>query len=207
MSKTNGNGHKANGNGNGKKRVRPPKNKCTALQIVPKINPRGGGPPKTSLHRKLFLMAYEANGGIISQACQMSGISRETYYRWMDSPSRINVVFRQRLARLRPKERFIDHAELTILDAIKGGDITASIFTLKTQGRHRGWSERPLEQAIIDSAAMSPVLAAYQKILSMNPDLTEAERSLWIKDLASTAGIAEDALTRRIKVLELTAKV
>lgn len=208
MSETNG----YNGNGNGKKRGRKPKNTCTSLVLVrsatlPQVRPKKSGQRISSSTRRRVIKAYEIFEGNVSKVCDATGINRRTFYRWIDSPTPINEKFRKQLGYVHPEEVKIDNAELTISQAVRAGDVTAAIFTLKTKGRNRGWSERPLEQAIIDSAALNPVLAAYQKILSMNPDLTESERSLWIKDLASTAGVAEDALTRRIKVLELTAKV
>ncbi len=40
------------------------------------------------------------------------------------------------------KETFIDEAENKLYDAIREGNIVATIFFLKTQARHRGYSER-----------------------------------------------------------------
>ncbi len=40
------------------------------------------------------------------------------------------------------KETFIDEAENKLYEAIREGNIVATIFFLKTQARHRGYSER-----------------------------------------------------------------
>lgn len=42
------------------------------------------------------------------------------------------------------RERFLDFAENKLLEHIQNGDITALIFFLKTQGRHRGYSEKAI---------------------------------------------------------------
>ena len=205
MSKTNGSS--PNGNGPKKRKPKAPVNACTALQIVPKKKRAvGGGPVITSAQRRLFLAAYEANCGIVTEACEIAQISRRTFYRWLQSPTRVNAKFRKQLEAVKPKERLIDAAELTIHKGIAGGDVTAAIFTLKTQGRNRGWAERP-DTAAADPTAIDSALIAYQRVCADRPNMGDAERQLWIRDLSEVSGVPQDLLLRRIKVLELTANV
>lgn len=90
-----------------------------------------------------FLRQYEECFGNISMACSRSGVSRKTYYAWMNSESKLCKRFQRRILKILPGEKVLDAAEGSIMQAILKGDVTASIFTLKTKGRHRGWAERP----------------------------------------------------------------
>ena len=86
-------------------------------------------------NKKVFLEALEAKAGNISQACKASGISRQTFYRWMMEDPQFNVDY------LNVRESLIDFAEATLLSLIKDRQPTATIYFLKTQAKHRGYSE------------------------------------------------------------------
>jgi hypothetical protein len=51
-------------------------------------------------------------------------------------------------------EAFIDEAENKLYEAIRSGNVVATIFFLKTKARHRGYSERleliPMTQQLIE---------------------------------------------------------
>ena len=78
--------------------------------------------------------------GNVSEACKLSNISRQTYYRWKES----NEQFRERCDSV--PDELLDMAEHALLTEIKNkdskGHTTAYIFYLKTKGKKRGYDER-----------------------------------------------------------------
>lgn len=93
-----------------------------------------------------FIKAYEAEFGNISAACVRSGASRRTVYRWLYGTAPVHRRFQAKLAKIRPSEALVDAAEGVLLRSLAGEDaqarLTAAIFTLKSRGKRRGWSER-----------------------------------------------------------------
>lgn len=85
--------------------------------------------------KPLLLGALERSLGIITSACRMVNISRETHYRWMREDKRykddVDMI----------SEMVLDFAESKLHEEIKGNNITAIIFYLKSKGRHRGYVE------------------------------------------------------------------
>lgn len=85
--------------------------------------------------KALFLELFKDKAGNITQCCKALGVSRVTYYRWCDE----DYLFKEDILAVR--EGLVDFAENTLLTLIKGGHPGATIFFLKTQGKHRGYSE------------------------------------------------------------------
>lgn len=92
-----------------------------------------GKPAKYGPDKEAFLIALEAKAGNISHSCKAIGISRRTFYNWMDSDEVFSAQF------LEVREGLIDFAEATLLTLIKEKQPAATIFFLKTQARHRGY--------------------------------------------------------------------
>jgi hypothetical protein len=90
---------------------------------------------KTEHNKKAMLKALEASLGVVTQACKIAGISRTQFYQWMhDDPlfeSAVNEV----------AEIAVDFAESKLHKQIEDGNTTATIFYLKTKGKHRGYVE------------------------------------------------------------------
>lgn len=74
-------------------------------------------------------------GGNVSTAAKILQVSRQSVHAWMKG----NKVLMD--ARTDAFETVLDLAESKLVTAINGGDMTAIIYTLKTQGRNRGWGE------------------------------------------------------------------
>lgn len=86
--------------------------------------------------QKLFLKNLKEGQGIISYACDMTGISRACYYKWIDNDPKFKEIVEE------INEGIIDRVESKLLNAINDDDLTAIIFYLKTKGKKRGYIER-----------------------------------------------------------------
>ena len=86
--------------------------------------------------KKLFLSVFEKKGGNPTSSCIAAGIGRSTYYAWLESDKEFAEAVHN------VKESLIDMAESKLLESIQGGNLTATIFYLKTQGKDRGYVER-----------------------------------------------------------------
>ncbi len=122
---------------------------------------------RVSVRMNNFLRAYNDQCGNISAACVRAGISRRSVYRWLEGELPIYKQFQHRLRKLKPDEKLIDAAEQTIMAAINKGDLTAAIFTLKSKGKHRGWSERPDVPANPPTATGSGTLSTIADLRAM----------------------------------------
>ena len=83
-----------------------------------------------------MIEALEKSLGIVTTACRVTGISRETHYRWMreDDEYKAAVIDINDIA--------LDFAESQLHQQIKDKDTAATIFYLKTKGKARGYVER-----------------------------------------------------------------
>ncbi|MEZ5425246.1 MAG: hypothetical protein R2747_03170 [Pyrinomonadaceae bacterium] len=132
----------------------------TLLQIPPKTEKKSDGFDEIA---KLFYEAYEKTFGNISASCEYAGMSRRTYYGWMDSKRPEHLEFKRRLKEIRPEERKKDILEAKILEYALNGSVTAAIFTLKTQARDRGYGERPVNEMLSDKEKVHIILGQIQK--------------------------------------------
>lgn len=91
---------------------------------------------RSKTKKELFLKTLSDGKGIITYACQKTGISRQTYYNWLkedeDFASKVEEI----------NESTIDIVESKLLGAINDDNLTAIIFYLKTKGKKRGYVER-----------------------------------------------------------------
>jgi len=90
----------------------------------------------TVARKKAMIEALEKTLGVITTACRISGVSRQTHYRWYqyDEKYKAQVDDIENIA--------LDFSESKLHEAIKDLNITAIIFHLKTKGRNRGYVER-----------------------------------------------------------------
>ena len=65
-------------------------------------------------------------------------------------------------------------------------DVPSVIFGLKTQGRPRGWSEKP-DVIVINTEVLDRVAQAYQAFLSDHPELTFEDKWKWLVRFANGA--------------------
>jgi len=86
--------------------------------------------------KEQMVAALEKTLGIVTKACEMVGISRETHYRWL----RTDEAYKEKVESV--GDIALDFAESELFKQIKEGNITGVIFFLKTKGKKRGYIER-----------------------------------------------------------------
>ncbi len=88
------------------------------------------------LKKETMLKALEASMGIVTTACEAAKVGRTTYYEWL----RDDAEFKKAVSEI--ENVCLDIAESSLMQQIKDHNTTATIFYLKTKGRHRGYVER-----------------------------------------------------------------
>ena len=90
-----------------------------------------------STHKKrLMLKALEESLSVVTTAVASVGINRQTHYNWLkkDSKYAADVLDIENVT--------LDFAESQLHQQIREGNVTATIFLLKTKGKKRGYIER-----------------------------------------------------------------
>lgn len=90
----------------------------------------------TQLKKDATLKALEASMGIVTTACKTAGISRSVFYQWLENDPEFKKAVED------VDNVCLDFAESSLMQQIKDHNTTATIFYLKTKGRHRGYVER-----------------------------------------------------------------
>lgn len=85
-----------------------------------------------------FIGCLSRARGIVSTACKEAGVSRSAYYKWRAADGE----FARAVADV--QEEQADFVEDRLMRLIAEGDTTATIFYLKTKGRTRGYTDKPL---------------------------------------------------------------
>jgi len=98
--------------------------------------------------KKAMIEALEKSLGIVTQACKVVGISRDTHYRWMKD----DEEYKQAVQEL--GDVALDFAESKLHKLIDQGNPAATIFYLKTKGKERGYVERQ-EIAVAEKKPLS----------------------------------------------------
>ena len=95
-----------------------------------------------------MLQALEKALGIVTQACKVVGISRQTHYNWLE----LDDEYKQAVQDL--GDVALDFAESKLHKLIDSGNPAATIFYLKTKGKNRGYVERQ-EIAVAEKKPLS----------------------------------------------------
>lgn len=91
---------------------------------------------KTDLKPQM-LANLEKTHGMVRPAALLTNISHQTHYDWLES----DAEYKRAVDAL--KDLQIDFVEQRLFGRIEKGDTTAIIYYLKTQGKARGWGDRP----------------------------------------------------------------
>ena len=91
---------------------------------------------KTDTKKGLMLETLEKSLGIVSTACKMVDISRQTHYAWLKADEEYKSAVQS------IQDSVLDFAESHLYKLVKEGNPAATIFFLKTKGKKRGYIER-----------------------------------------------------------------
>lgn len=98
--------------------------------------PRKLSDKSKQLKKKALILALEQTLGVVTHACQKTGVNRKTFYDWLQQ----DPEFRQQVEDI--NNVVLDFAESKLYSQIKENNTTATIFFLKTKGKHRGYVEK-----------------------------------------------------------------
>jgi hypothetical protein len=91
---------------------------------------------RTQVSKETLLEALEKSLGIVTEACEKSGLSRTQHYKWYkeddDYKKAVDSI----------ENKFIDFAETHLKKQIENGSTQATTFFLRTRGRRRGYNEK-----------------------------------------------------------------
>lgn len=85
--------------------------------------------------------AIQAKAGNVTEAAQALGITRRGLQKRIAKSVELQELLKDE------RESMVDLAESALKKKIKEGDTASIIYTLKTQGRERGWAEGPTGDA------------------------------------------------------------
>ena len=161
-------------------------------------NYKGGNNAKPLTTRKRFLAAYEEHFGNVTAACYIAGISRQTYYRWMASSSRVNIKFRQQVERIRPAERLKDMIESAFVKRVQQGSDNLIRLGLERKLNDRGYGvpaedRRSKGGDIIDKVAM-----AFKDWMEDHPKESLSEKIRWLERFANGRQVDPRLLAERV---------
>lgn len=91
---------------------------------------------KIQHNKKRLIEAMTKSLGIVTHACKSAKVDRSTYYEYFNTDPEFKAAV------LDIKEIAIDFVVGKLMQHINNGDITATIFYLKTIGKERGFVER-----------------------------------------------------------------
>ena len=91
---------------------------------------------RTEKSKLAMLEALEKTLGVVTGACKLVGISRETHYIWLKEDEAYKLAVKS------IDDVAIDFAESQLHQQIQDGSTAATIFLLKTKGKRRGYVER-----------------------------------------------------------------
>jgi hypothetical protein len=87
-------------------------------------------------NKKVLLEALEKSLGVVTTACKAVNLDRTTHYRYFnDDPEYAKAV-------ADIAEVALDFAESQLHKQIQKGEVSSTIFYLKTKGKHRGYIEK-----------------------------------------------------------------
>lgn len=91
---------------------------------------------KTEHQKKAMIQALEKSLGVVTTACKTVGIGRTTHYDWMQQ----DEEYKKQVDDI--SDVALDFAETQLHKQIQDGEVSATIFYLKTKGKKRGYVER-----------------------------------------------------------------
>ena len=100
--------------------------------------------------KKIVIETLKETFGNVSKACDAVGISRTTFYNWCKDDN----DFKEQAENI--DEYVVDFVEHELKRQIKEGSTAATIFYLKTKGKHRGYVEKQEVDHTTKGESMAP---------------------------------------------------
>lgn len=88
---------------------------------------------KLTKKQEVFVKAYIDMYCNVKESCRVAGITRSTFYDWMNRSKAFSEAIRD------AEEAALDRAEQRLNEAVDEGNIRAITFLLSTKGRSRGY--------------------------------------------------------------------
>ena len=83
-----------------------------------------------------MIEALEKSLGIVTTACKTTGVARSTHYGWVNDDPEYKAAVEG------ISDIALDFAESQLHKQIQGGEVSSTIFFLKTKGKKRGYVEK-----------------------------------------------------------------
>ena len=112
----------------------------------------------TKNRKKAMIEALRKTLGVVTPACDIAGINRITYYRWMEKDAK----FREQVRDI--DNIALDFAESQLHKQIKNGEVSSTIFYLKTKGKSRGYIEKSEIDHTSGGQSLPPVIINIQPL-------------------------------------------
>lgn len=91
---------------------------------------------KTDIKKRAMIDALEKSLGVVTTACRIVDIARQTHYEWY----REDEAYKEAVDDI--ADIALDFAESQLHKQIKDGEVSSTIFYLKTKGKKRGYIEK-----------------------------------------------------------------
>lgn len=115
-----------------------------------RVKKPGSGVKQSTTLKKAMLQALEQTLGIVTEAARQVGIDRTSHYRWLDQ----DPAYKKAVESI--SDIALDFAESALHNQIGSGEVSSTIFYLKTKGKNRGYIER-LENVHSGSVVITPI--------------------------------------------------
>jgi hypothetical protein len=106
--------------------------------------------------KKAMLQALEKSLGIVTIAAKEVGINRRSHYRWLQK----DTEYKKEVDSI--ADIALDFAESQLHKQIQNGEVSSTIFYLKTKGKKRGYIERTEVTGEDGSQLNGPILSDLQ---------------------------------------------
>lgn len=128
-------------------------------KITTKAVKRSPRTNKTQQQKKKLLEALEKTLGVVTSACRMADLNRSTFYDYYNN----DPDFKAAVDSI--EDIALDFAESQLHQQIRDGEVTSTIFYLKTRGKKRGYIEKTQQELSNPdgSSVMQPVADAFEK--------------------------------------------
>jgi len=96
------------------------------------------------IKKESIIKALEQSLGIVTIACKSTDIPRSTYYKWLNEDKEFATQVKD------IENIALDFAESQLHQQIKKGEVSSTIFYLKTKGKTRGYIEKTEQELNIN---------------------------------------------------------